>query len=348
MIPLHAVPAKPQTPDSHSTSPQWKKELAEAISDPAELLQLVGLESDQRLQEAITADKLFRLRVPRSYARRIEYGNPQDPLLLQVLPLGAEYSGMYTGMPGYSSDPVGDMAAQKHPGLLHKYHGRVLLVTTGSCAINCRYCFRREYPYEDASATQSQWQEAVNYISADNSISEVILSGGDPLTLSDKRLDKLISLIEAIPHVKRLRIHSRLPVVLPSRMTETLIKRLQNSRLQAVMVIHSNHAQELDKSVEQSIGLLKQAGIPCLNQAVLLKGINSSLSALNNLSERLFEIGVQPYYLHLLDRVNGAAHFDISEDEAKTLITDLQGKLPGYMVPKLVREIAGQPNKTPI
>jgi EF-P beta-lysylation protein EpmB len=287
---------------------------------------------------------LFKLRVTKSFAKRMQYGDARDPLLLQVLPLGEEHQQTA----GFSADPVGDLHAQKQPGLLHKYQGRVLLVATGSCAINCRYCFRREYPYSEASATQSQWQQSLEYIAADDSISEVILSGGDPLMLSDKRLDKLISHLEAIPHLKRLRVHSRLPVVLPSRITDGLVRRLSSSRLQAVMVIHSNHAQELDQEVGEAINKLKLAHITCLNQAVLLKNINNSLSALSDLSERLFEIGVLPYYLHLLDKVEGAAHFDVSESQAVHLMAQLQAQLPGYLVPKLVREIAGQPNKTSV
>lgn len=341
MIPVQAIPAK----RACKKSVQWKQELAEAIEDPIKLLRFVGLQDDaDRLQQAISAQQLFKLRVTKSFARRIERGNPLDPLLLQVLPLGAEHQSAE----GFSADPVGDLHAQKQPGLLHKYHGRVLLIATGSCAINCRYCFRREYPYSEASATQSQWQESLGYISADDTITEAILSGGDPLMLSDKRLDKLINHLEAIPHLKRLRIHSRLPVVLPSRITDELVQRLSHSRLQVVMVIHSNHAQELDQEVAEAIDKLKQAQITCLNQAVLLKDINDSLSALSDLSERLFEIGVLPYYLHLLDKVNGAAHFDVAEPKAIQLVSQLQAELPGYLVPKLVREIAGQPNKTPV
>ena len=341
MIPVQTIPAK----RANKNTVQWKQELAEAIEDPAELLHFVGLQdAPLRLQQATSAQSLFKLRVTKSFARRIEYANARDPLLLQVLPLGEEQQ--LTA--GFSADPVGDLHAQKQPGLLHKYQGRVLLIATGSCAINCRYCFRREYPYSEASATQSQWQQSLAYIAADDSIHEVILSGGDPLMLSDRRLNKLISHLEAIPHLRRLRIHSRLPVVLPSRITSGLVQRLSSSPLQAVMVIHSNHAQELNEEVAEAINQLQQAQITCLNQAVLLKGVNNSLSALSNLSERLFEIGVLPYYLHLLDKVKGAAHFDVSEQQALQLMAQLQAQLPGYLVPKLVREIAGQPNKTPI
>lgn len=337
MIPVHTISEKSQT------VPSWKRELAEAISDPAELLRFVGLSDNaDKLKQAISAHQLFPVRVPQSYAQRIKHGDRNDPLLLQVLPLGDEC----TSVTGFSADPVGDMAAQQRQGLLHKYHGRVLLITTGHCAINCRYCFRREYPYETASATQSQWLSAIDYIANDSSISEVILSGGDPLTLSDKRLKKLIQHIELIPHIKRLRIHSRLPVVLPNRITAELIELLSRTRLQSVMVIHSNHAQELNEDVAVALQALQDANIPCLNQTVLLKNINSSLSALTDLSERLFELGVQPYYLHLLDKVNGAAHFDISENEACALMKALRAELPGYLVPKLVKEEAGEANKT--
>lgn len=341
MIPVQAIPAKL----AGKKPAQWKQELAEAIENPAELLRFVGLMDDaDRLEQAVSAQSLFKLRVTKSFAGRMQYGNAHDPLLLQVLPLGEEHQQTE----GFSADPVGDLHAQKQPGLLHKYHGRVLLIATGSCAINCRYCFRREYPYSEASATQSQWRQSLDYIAADDSISEVILSGGDPLMLSDKRLDKLISHLEGISHLKCLRIHSRLPVVLPSRITDTLVQRLSSSRLQAVMVIHCNHAQELDQEVATALNKLKLGHITCLNQAVLLKGINNSLSALAGLSERLFEMGVLPYYLHLLDKVKGAAHFDVPEQQALQLMRQLQAQLPGYLVPKLVREIAGQPNKTPV
>lgn len=341
MIPVHAIPAKPQPRETAG----WKRELAEAISNPVELLRAVGLDDRaDLLRQAERAQALFRLRVPRDFVARMRQGDPDDPLLLQVLPLGEEFATAE----GFLSDPVGDLKAQRQPGLLHKYHGRALLITTGVCAINCRYCFRREYPYTEASASQAQWQQSLDYIGSDSSISEIILSGGDPLTLSDKRLGRLLDELEAIPNLRRLRIHSRLPVVLPSRVTEQLVARLASSRFEVVMVIHSNHAQELSDSVAVAIQRLRERQIHCLNQAVLLKNVNDSAAAQIELSEQLFTIGVLPYYLHLLDRVKGAAHFEVEEQLARQMMQQLRSTLPGYLVPRLVREIAGEPGKTPI
>ncbi|MGM0563385.1 MAG: EF-P beta-lysylation protein EpmB [Pseudomonadota bacterium] len=341
MIPAQPAAEKPLRPDM----PRWKRELAEAIQSPAELLEAVGLgHRDDLLQRAEAAAGLFPLRVPRAYVARMAPGDPDDPLLRQVLPLGEEHQAV----DGFDADPVGDLAAQKAPGLLHKYCGRVLLVATGVCAIHCRYCFRREYPYESASASQSQWDEALSYIAGHDDIHEVILSGGDPLSLSDKRLDALITRLEAIPHLKRLRLHSRQPVVLPSRVTEFLCRRLAESRLRTVMVIHANHARELDGEVAEAVARLRGAGVHCLNQAVLLAGINDSAETLARLSDKLFEIGVLPYYLHLLDRVRGAAHFEVNEARGAELILALRQRLSGYLVPKLVREIEGEGAKTPI
>ncbi|EDY87424.1 lysine 2,3-aminomutase YodO family protein [gamma proteobacterium HTCC5015] len=343
MIPAQPAAEKP-LPLSQAT-PQWKREQAEAVTSPAELLRLVGLDQHPRWKEqAERAQPPFSLKVPRSYIHRMQFGCADDPLLLQALPQAVEHAEVA----GFSADPVGDLNAQKTTGLLHKYHGRVLLVATGACAIHCRYCFRREYPYEQASATQSQWQESLDYIAADSSIHEVILSGGDPLTLSDKRLHKLIDRIETISHVQRLRIHSRLPIVLPSRVTETLCQRLAQSRLRCIMVVHANHAQELDHTTAKALQDLRRAGVDCLNQAVLLAGINDSVEALAQLSERLFEQGALPYYLHSLDRVHGAAHFEVDEARAKHLVAQLRERLSGYLVPTLVREIEGESSKTPL
>lgn len=343
MIPVQPLVEKPLSPSK--TTPEWKRELAEAITSPAVLLKQLELDQHPQWQQHADHSALtFPLKVPLAYVKRMRRGCADDPLLLQVLPQNAEH----VAAAGFSADPVGDLHAQQSAGLLHKYRGRVLLVATGVCAIHCRYCFRREYPYESASASQSEWQSALDYIAADTSINEVILSGGDPLTLSDKRLDKLIGHIEAIPHVRRLRIHSRLPIVLPSRVTSGLCQRLAASRLHCVMVVHANHAQELDNSTAAALQQLRQAGVHCLNQAVLLADINDSVEALAELSERLFEQGALPYYLHSLDRVNGTAHFDASDERAKHLIRQLRARLSGYLVPTLVREIEGETSKTPL
>ena len=323
--------------------PRWQQELAEAVRDPAELISLLGLDP-ALLPAARRAAELFPLRVPRGFVARMRAGEPDDPLLRQVLPLAAECAPA----PGYSLDPVGDLSAQQARGVLHKYRGRVLLVATGACAVHCRYCFRRHFPYAEANAAAGGWGEALDYLRAHADVDEVILSGGDPLVLADHKLFELFAALEAIPHLRRLRIHSRLPVVLPSRVTPELVERLAAGRLKPVLVIHANHAQELDEKVAAALAPLRRAGVLLLNQAVLLKGINDTVAALSALSERLFELGVQPYYLHQLDRVQGAAHFDLAEQPARALLRELAAALPGYLVPKLVREIAGEPGKTPI
>lgn len=322
----------------------WKAEMANAISDPAELLSILELDKSLYLDNARLASQLFPLRVPREYIARMKKGNPDDPLLKQILPLGLEFSTVE----GFLSDPVSDQSAMVAPGLLQKYHGRVLLITTGACPIHCRYCFRRHFPYSDAGVSHEGLKKALDYIASDKSIHEVILSGGDPLSLSDQRLSRLIDDIENIGHVTRLRIHTRFPIVLPERITDSLIQLLHSSRLSVVFVIHANHPNELALSVSQALTKLKSAGITLLNQSVLLKGINDSPEILVKLSEKLFEAGVLPYYLHLLDQVDGAAHFEISESDANTLLTKLIALLPGYLVPKIVKEIPGNTGKTPL
>ncbi len=323
--------------------PTWQQELADAISDPAELLQRLELPTDL-LGPARAAAHAFRLRVPEAYLARMRPGDANDPLLRQVLPLGAELDTAE----GYVSDPVGDLDAMTTPGLLHKYHGRALLVTTGACAVHCRYCFRRHFPYGDANPAREEWAEAIGYLAADDSIQEVILSGGDPMVLGNARLARLVHALEAIPHIRRLRIHSRLPVVLPSRIDAGLAGLLAGTRLKTVVVIHANHAREFDATVGMALEALRDAGAQLLNQAVLLRGVNDSVDAQAALSETLFEHGVMPYYLHLLDPVAGARHFDVPESEALQLLEGLRGRLPGYLVPRLVREIAGEASKRPV
>ena len=246
---------------------------------------------------------------------------------------------------GFGPDPVGDLAAHKAPGVLHKYHGRVLLTATGACAIHCRYCFRRHFPYAEANASAEHWREALDYVALHPDVREVILSGGDPLTLSDRRLAEFVQTIEDIPHVERLRLHTRLPVVLPERVTQELCAWLSDTRLKTVVVIHANHAQELDETTHLACKRLADSGATLLNQSVLLRGVNDSVAALTHLSEALFAAGVLPYYLHLLDRVQGAAHFDVNEEVARQLLLGLNSRLPGYLVPRLVREVPGAPGK---
>lgn len=322
-------------------TPRWQKELANAITDLSELLKLLQLQPQDLPAQSRACDS-FTLRVPRGFLRRMQAGNPNDPLLLQVLPQGQEL----VVTPGYHKDPLREQNAIVTPGLLHKYHGRVLLTLTSACAINCRYCFRRHFPYADNNPNQAQWMEAIKYIQQNPTITEVILSGGDPLVIKDSMLQNLIDKLDAIPHLQRLRIHSRLPIVLPQRITPELLALLTASRLQVIMIIHSNHANEIDATVMKSLTKIRGAMIPVLNQSVLLKNINDNADTLITLSEKLFAAGVLPYYLHLLDPVQGAAHFDVAEEKAKNLIALMQEKLPGYLVPRLVRETAGEGSKT--
>ncbi|MBU6420981.1 MAG: EF-P beta-lysylation protein EpmB [Gammaproteobacteria bacterium] len=322
---------------------QWQIELADAVSDPAELLRLLELD-DALLSAARAAAGDFPLRVPRSFVARMRKRDPADPLLRQVLPLGAELEAQ----PGFSDDAVGDLASRAAPGVLHKYHGRALLITTGACAVNCRYCFRRHFPYADENARSDHWQSALRYISADSSIGEVILSGGDPLSLNDRILAELVASLQQIPHLHTLRIHSRQPIVLPARVDTELLEWLSRCRLRKVMVVHANHARELNAEVAEAFAKLQGAGATLFNQSVLLKGVNDSAEALAELSRQLFAAGAIPYYLNLLDRVRGTAHFEVPEARARDLMRSLRAQLPGYLVPRLVREIPGAPCKTPL
>lgn len=327
---------------TRNTTP-WQRLYAEAITSPTELLAALGLPSSL-LPAADNGHALFPVRVPRGFLSRMEHGNLEDPLLRQVLPLDGET----VDADGFIDDPVGDMAAMAIPGVLHKYHGRVLLIATGACAVNCRYCFRRHFPYAEAGAASRHWDAAVEYIATDATITEVILSGGDPLVLADHKLATLARRLADIPHVQRLRIHSRLPVVLPERIDAALLEWFTGTRLAPVMVLHANHPAELDDSVRAACHRLRAAGVTLLNQAVLLRGVNDTPDALCSLSERLFDFGVLPYYLHVLDPVRGASHFQVGDDRARQLIEALTRTLPGYLVPKLVREEAGETGKTPL
>ena len=320
--------------------PAWQSALARAITDPAELLTAVGLGMEW-LPAAQAAARLFPLRVPRGFVARMRQGDPHDPLLRQVLPLAEEC----LGTAGFGADPVGDLSAMAVPGVLHKYQGRALLTITGACAVHCRYCFRRHFPYSDANPAADHWSRALDYIANDDSITEVILSGGDPLSLSDRRLADLSRRLGGIAHLRRLRVHTRLPIVLPERVDGELLGWLGTTRLRTVMVVHANHANEIDSPVMAALARLKTAGVELLNQSVLLRGVNDDAGSLISLSEKLFQAGVLPYYLHLLDKVQGAAHFEVNEAAAQSLMAELHRRLPGYLVPRLVREIAGAPGK---
>jgi EF-P beta-lysylation protein EpmB len=324
-----------------SKQQSWQEALKNAITDPQELWHELNLDPAD-LPAAYQANQLFGLRVPREFVARMEKGNPLDPLLLQVLPAAHEL----IASPGFSADPLNEKAFNPLPGLLHKYQSRVLLTLAGSCAINCRYCFRREFPYAENTPGQQGWQQALDYIAADVRINEVIFSGGEPLIVKDQLLAQLIAQIADIPHVTRIRIHTRLPIVIPSRINDELLAALTQSRLQIIVVIHCNHANEINADVINALAQLRNANIVLLNQSVLLKNINDQATTLINLSERLFSAGVLPYYLHLADRVNGTSHFEVDETTAQNLIAKISQHLPGYLVPKLVREIAGEAAKT--
>lgn len=319
----------------------WQRELARVIREPAELWALLDLDPSL-LPAAQAAARVFPLRVPRGYVARMQRGNVNDPLLRQVLPLGNELHVV----PGYTQDPVGDMRAMPVPGVLHKYRGRVLLTATGACAVHCRYCFRRHFPYHEANAGRDEWRLALDYVAQDPSLEEVILSGGDPLMLADDKLHDLCRRLAAIPHVKRLRLHTRLPIVLPARVTPALLTAVAPRRLSSVIVVHANHANEITDDVRAALAALTGGGHTLLNQSVLLRGVNDEVEALCALSRRLFEANVLPYYLHALDRVQGAAHFDVDAECAQRLHAEMAARLPGYLVPRLVREQAGEPSKT--
>ena len=316
----------------------WQQELAEGFSNTKELCKYLDLSSSQN---SILHSAEFPLRVPREFVNRMEKGNIDDPLLKQVLPIQDEG----VRFPGFNNDPVGDISAMAETGVIHKYRGRVLFITTGSCAINCRYCFRRNFPYSDFQLSTQKLDLAIQYIKNNRDISEVILSGGDPLLLNDTKLFALINRLDKISHLKRIRIHSRIPVVLPSRITEDFCKLLSTIKKNIVFVIHSNHANELNENVRIACQKIKSCNATLLNQSVLLKGINDTEQELVSLSEKLFSFDVLPYYLHLLDKASGTHHFDVDQKTAISLMDRIKKVLPGYLVPKMVREQQGAFNK---
>ncbi len=320
----------------------WRQAWRDAVTDGRELLDLLDL---GHLAGRLPAgDAGFALRVPRGFVARMRRGDPDDPLLLQVLPQLVETEAV----PGFGLDAVGDMAARGAHGVLHKYHGRALLIASGACAVNCRYCFRRHFPYGEEIAAAAQWREALDYLRGHDDVGELILSGGDPLSLSTAKLVELSRGMAGIGHLKRLRIHTRLPVVLPERVDAALCEWLAGLPQQKVVVIHANHANELDATVAAACERLRAAGAVLFNQSVLLRGVNDEVDALADLSERLFACGVVPYYLHQLDRVQGAAHFEVDDARARELAAGLRARLPGYLVPRLVREVAGEDGKRPL
>ncbi|MCQ8226308.1 MULTISPECIES: EF-P beta-lysylation protein EpmB [Pantoea] len=321
----------------------WLQQLADVVTEPAELLQLLSLDQHADLAAGADARKLFALRVPRAFIARMKKGDATDPLLLQVLTSRQEF----IDAPGYSTDPL-DEQSSVVPGLLHKYRNRALLLVKGGCAVNCRYCFRRHFPYQDNQGNKRNWQAAIDYIATHPELDEIIFSGGDPLMAKDHELAWLVDALEKIPHLKRLRIHTRLPVVIPARITEGLCQILADTRLQVLMVSHINHAQEIDDELRFGMQMLKRAGVTLLNQSVLLRDVNDDAQTLADLSNALFDAGILPYYLHVLDKVQGAAHFFVSDEEARMIVRQLLAMVSGYMVPKLAREIGGEPSKTPL
>ena len=328
-----------QTPEQR---PAWQTLLARAVKSTDELLTLLQIDPAQLKTRPLVGH--FPLRVPRGFVARMRKGDSRDPLLLQVLPVSQETREMH----GFLHDPLAESTAMPVPGLLHKYHGRVLLTTTGACAIHCRYCFRQHFPYADANPGTDHWQQSTEYIKQHSDITEIILSGGDPLTLTDTRLQLFTDQLAGIDHLRTLRIHTRLPVVLPERVDEGLLSWLETQELKVVMVIHCNHANEIDAGVMNAMQRLQRAGVVLLNQSVLLRGINDDAAALISLSERLFAAGVLPYYLHQLDKVQGAAHFEVDTATAQQLMAEVRASLPGYLVPRLVQETPGMPGKTPV
>lgn len=320
----------------------WQQQLAEGFSNIEELCRYLEIDSQQL--PLLHQYKAFPLKVTRSYVDCMQKGNPDDPLLRQILPLQAEL----IESADYKADPVGDLAAITTPGVIHKYQGRVLLILTGACAIHCRYCFRRNFPYAELQVSKQKLTAALSYIQDRSDISEVIFSGGDPLLLTDSKLKTLVEQIAQIPHIKRIRIHSRLPIVLPSRITPELLDLLKDSNKQIIMVVHCNHAHELSEAVNQACLQMSDIGICLLNQSVLLNGVNDNADTLCQLQESLFKIKILPYYLHMLDKVSGATHFAVSDEKAAKLLKNMRERLPGYLVPKLVREQAGAAFKIPI
>ena len=331
----------------------WQRELAQSIRSGEELLRRRGLNPDDlRTQQMLQTTGIqladqdilrrFPVLVPENFLARMTHGDLGDPLLRQVLPLSDES----LAVDGFVPDAVGDLEARRTPGVLQKYAGRVLLIATSACAIHCRYCFRRDYPYAEEPRRLQDWQPALDEIASDSSITEVIFSGGDPLMLSDSRLQILCLAIDQIPHVERIRFHTRLPIVLPSRVTAELIALLTGFRAQPIMVVHANHGNELVGDCKYALQTLVRSGIPVLNQAVLLAGVNDSVEALDALCRGLINVGVMPYYLHQLDRVSGTAHFEVNRERGRQLIQQLATRLPGYAVPRFVQEIPGEPNKT--
>ncbi|WP_281647690.1 EF-P beta-lysylation protein EpmB [Parendozoicomonas sp. Alg238-R29] len=342
MINLSAQPVQTNSTNIRQKNTQtWQKILSQSVTNPEELLKILGLNTDL-LPGAIAGHQQFQVRVPHTYIARIEHGNSEDPLLRQVLPLGVELDNVA----GFSTDPLGEQPKNSHRGILHKYNSRLILMPGQLCGINCRFCFRRHFPYEDNKLNKEEWQSAFDYIGNDTSLSEIILSGGDPLSQNDLRLAWIVEELAKIPHLKRLRVHTRMPIVIPQRVTDEMLSWLTGTRLQPIVVVHCNHPNEIDEDVVKAMNNMSSKGVQLLNQSTLLKGVNDSPEVLASLSDKLFSCGVMPYYLHLFDRVQGAAHFEVDEEQARKLIGEMSNLCSGYLVPKLARDNSGTQSKT--
>jgi len=323
-------------------SENWQQQLSNCIKSSDDLLKQSQTSGAATLFSE-QASELFKLKIPANFLNKIK-ATESDPLLLQILPRHEET----LEVEGFNRDPVGDMSAMATPGLIHKYRNRALFIVTGACAIHCRYCFRRHFPYSEAQINSENWEPAFQYLREHKEVTEIILSGGDPLIISDEKLTHLVSELEQIKHIKRLRIHSRIPSVLPERITGDLLELLQNSRFNVSLVTHINHPNEINQKNRAVFKMIQTSNIQLLNQSVLLADINNNPETLIDLSEKLYETGILPYYLHLLDPVQGAAHFYVKEADARVFLDEMTNSLPGYLVPKLVKEISGEQAKTRI
>lgn len=335
-----ATRAPARSDDAHGES--WRTRLRSAFRDLDALLDYLEIGPRERAALGAAANR-FGLLVPRGLADRMRKGDPHDPLLRQFLALAREREAAE----GFEQDPLQEQPAARG-GLIRKYAGRALLVTTAACPVHCRYCFRRHFPYAEHTASRDDWSAALAELDRHADVSEIVLSGGDPLSLSNRRLAELVAALDARPRITTLRIHSRFPIVIPERVDHGLLQLLERTRLDTVVVVHCNHAREIDASVDAALAALRAAGVMLLNQSVLLHGVNDDVAALAALSRRLLRAGVLPYYLHELDPVAGAAHFAVPRERALALVDALRGRLPGYLVPRFVREIPGEPSKTPL
>ncbi|WP_295163967.1 EF-P beta-lysylation protein EpmB [uncultured Buchnera sp.] len=318
----------------------WLYEISNSIIEPKKLLKFLHLEQHPKYYDA-ESRKLFPFRVPYSFASRMRKKDPEDPLLLQVITNNQEFLNNLE----FNEDPIKERKNIVLPGLLHKYKDRVLWMLKTNCAINCRYCFRKHFPYETNKGNKKNWMKILHYISQNIQLNEVILSGGDPLMAKDHELLWIITCLSRIKHIKRLRIHTRLPVVIPNRITSDLCQIFFNSTLKIIIVTHINHPQEINKQLSDSLLKLKESNVILLNQSVLLKNINDDAIVLAELSNLLCENNIIPYYLHILDKVKGTSHFLVSNKKAKSIISDLMKMVSGFLVPRLVFDNGSKDNK---